>query len=139
MSLRAMLIRHEGLRLKAYTCTAGKTTIGVGRNLDDVGITHEEAMLLLEHDISRCLAEAERVFRPWWRELDEPRRAALLDMLFNLGVSRLLGFKRFLAAMAAKDYEAAAREMLDSTWAAQVKGRAVELAAMIRTGQYQEA
>ena len=49
-----MLIRHEGLKLFPYQCPAGKTTIGVGRNLDDKGISEKEAMYMLNEDIQSC-------------------------------------------------------------------------------------
>ncbi len=38
--IKAQLVRHEGLKLKPYRCTAGKLTIGIGRNLDNCGISH---------------------------------------------------------------------------------------------------
>lgn len=47
-----MLIRHDGLRLKPYRDTRNKLTIGVGRNLDDVGITREEALMLPNNEIA---------------------------------------------------------------------------------------
>lgn len=129
---KTLIRRHEGLRLKPYQCTAGKTTIGYGRNLDDVGITQEEADALLDYDLARVLQEAAQL--DFWHSLDDVRQAAIADMLFNLGLSRFLGFHNMLAAMRVADYEKAAVEMLDSRWAKQVGSRAVRLAAMIRTG-----
>ncbi len=132
-TLQALLIRHEGLRLKPYTCTAGKMTIGVGRNLDDNGITEVEAMNMLDRDIAVTTATLRDEF-PWFADLDRTRKDAVISLGFNLGVPRLKGFKKFLAAMEAKDYEMAATEALDSKWATQVGKRAIELAGMIRTG-----
>ncbi len=132
-TLQALLIRHEGLRLKPYTCTAGKTTIGVGRNLDDNGITEAEAMAMLDRDIAVTTATLRDEF-PWFADLDRTRKDAVISLGFNLGMPRLKGFKKFLAAMEAKDYEMAATEALDSKWATQVGKRAIELAGMIRTG-----
>ncbi len=132
-TLQALLIRHEGLRLKPYTCTAGKMTIGVGRNLDDNGITEAEAMAMLDRDIAVTTATLRDEF-PWFADLDRTRKDAVISLGFNLGVPRLKGFKKFLAAMEAKDYEMAATEALDSKWATQVGKRAIELAGMIRTG-----
>ena len=59
--LIAMLQRHEGLRLKPYKCTAGKLSIGYGRNLDDMGISEVEAMVMLRHDIEQCYQELRNV------------------------------------------------------------------------------
>jgi lysozyme len=133
-ALHALLIRHEGLRLKPYTCTAGKLTIGVGRNLDDNGITEAEAMAMLERDITVTVGTLRDHF-PWFANLDTTRQYAVISLGFNLGVHKLSTFKRFLAAMASQQYETAAAEILDSTYATQVGKRAIELAAMIRSGQ----
>lgn len=133
-----MLIRHEGLRLKPYRDTKGKLTIGVGRNLDDVGITREEALLLLNNDLARVRREVERAF-PWFSSLNPVRKNVVLNMVFNLGLPRFRGFTKTIAAIEAKDWENAAREMLESRWAQQVGRRAHELAAMMKRGKYEEA
>lgn len=44
---RDQLIRDEGLRLFPYRCTAGKLTVGIGRNLDNNPLTADEAMVFL--------------------------------------------------------------------------------------------
>ena len=131
--LRADLTRDEGMRLKPYRCTEGKLTIGVGRNLDAVGISAEEAYLLLDHDIAAIVAGLDRAL-PWWRSLSEARQRALLNMGFNLGLSRLLGFRQMLAAFQQGDYQTAAAQALDSAWAQQVGERAQRIAALIREG-----
>ncbi len=128
-----LLITHEGLRLKPYRDSVGKLTIGVGRNLDDVGITEEEALYLLKNDIKRVLDFLKERL-PYWNGLTETRKMALVDMCFNLGPGGFLSFKRMLAALERGDYEQAAREMLDSKWARQVGRRAEELAEMMREG-----
>ena len=124
---------HEGERLKPYRCTAGKLTIGVGRNLDDRGITREESAMLLANDIA---AEERELLRalPWVAMLDEVRQRVLLDMSFNMGLVGLLGFKRTLATIQAGEYQAAATMMLDSKWAKQVGQRAERLSRMMATG-----
>lgn len=132
--LLALLRKHEGFRAKPYRDTTGHLSIGFGRNLDDVGISYEEATQLLQNDISRT-SRALRYALPWVTKLDAVRAAALIDMAF-MGVGTLLTFKKFLAALEAGDYETAAKEMLDSLWARQVGARARELADMIRTGRY---
>lgn len=134
VALRELLIAHEGLRLKPYQDTVGKLTIGVGRNLDDKGISMHEAMLMLDHDIEAVEDDLDRRL-PWWRGLTEARQLVLADMCFNLGIDRLLGFKNTLAAIHAGDYEAAAAGMLASKWATQVGKRAHRLAKMMREGK----
>ena len=130
------LVHHEGLRLKPYRCSAGKLTIGVGRNLEDVGLTEEEALLLLGNDISRVITELDQNI-PAFSSLDEIRKRVLVDMGFNLGISRLLKFHRMLAALEAGDWSQAAVEMMDSRWARQVGSRAERLKLMMETGEDQ--
>ncbi|MEE8302321.1 MAG: glycoside hydrolase family protein [Candidatus Tectomicrobia bacterium] len=133
--LHEMLIRHEGLRLKPYHDTVGKLTIGVGRNLDDVGITREEALMLLDNDIAKVRREVNRAFR-WFAQLNPVRKNVVLNMVFNIGLPRFRQFKKTIAAIKAKDWEEAASQMLDSRWARQVGRRARELAAMMKHGRY---
>lgn len=125
---------HEGERLKPYRCTSGKLTIGVGRNLEDRGITAQESAYLLANDIEaeeRALVKA----LPWVAQLDEVRQRVLLDMAFNMGIGTLLTFKNTLAMIRAGDYGKAAVMMLDSRWARQVGERAQRLSRMMATGK----
>ena len=131
-TIEDQLILHEGLRLKPYRCTENKLTIGVGRNIEERGITATEAMFLLKNDIEAVEKELSRF--SWFTKQDEIRRRVLIDMGF-MGVPRLLGFKKMIQALVADDYEKAAAEMLDSKWSRQVGGRAVRLAEMMRTGK----
>ena len=129
-----MLKRHEGLRLKPYKCTAGKLSIGYGRNLEDMGISEVEAMVMLRNDIEQCYEELS-VFS-WFEDLDQVRQEALINMLYNLGLPTFLQFKKTLKFVAEGKYSQAAAEMLDSKWATQVGDRANELAYMMETGDY---
>lgn len=133
--IRTQLVAHEGLRLFPYTDSVGKLTIGVGRNLSDVGISHEEAFYLLDRDVQHATNMLD-AHLPWFNTLDDVRKAVLIDMCFNMGWTRLSGFHNTLAAVMDGKYEIAADEMLDSTWAKQVGARAEHLAAMMRSGQW---
>lgn len=130
-SIRDMLLRHEGLRLKPYKDSVGKLTIGVGRNLDDVGISYDEAMMLLHHDMQRAEEHCRSAW-PWFDGLTLERRGVLINMVFNMGLGGVMTFKRFLEAVSNGEYETAATEMLASQWAVQVGNRAKELAALMR-------
>jgi len=134
MNLIKQLIKHEGMRLKPYVDTVGKTTIGVGRNIDDNGISEAEAMMMLEHDIADCESEAMRTWT-WFPLLGEVRQNVLLNMVFNMGMPRVLGFRNMLHAIELQDYTKASADMLDSKWARQVGGRARELAAQMKSGE----
>ena len=133
--LRSLLIRHEGLTLKAYLCPAGKITVGVGRNLEDAGISEAEAMVLLDNDIERCRVDAAKAF-PWFKEMGAARQDVVLSMIFNLGLKGFQRFSKAIQAIEAKNYDLAASELMNSHWAAQVGKRAVDLADMMRTGEY---
>lgn len=127
--------RHEGFRSKPYLCTAGKTTIGFGRNLDDVGITEGEASFLLRNDLSHAYRDL-ITNHSWADELTAPRKEAFINMVFNLGINRFNQFKKMLAAAEREQWDECAVQALDSRWAKQVGKRAVEIAEQLRTGSY---
>jgi lysozyme len=131
--LKVELERDEGLRLKPYLDTVGKTTIGVGRNLTDVGISDSEAYYLLDADIARAGADLDRAL-PWWVTLGEVRQRVLINMTFNMGIGGLLQFNNTLTRIKAGDWDGAAKGMMASLWARQVGPRATRLAEMMRTG-----
>ena len=133
-NLRRLLIKHEGLRLKPYRCTAGKLTIGVGRNLEDVGISEQEALVLLNGDIERTVKETSEF--SWYASLSCVRQDVVLSMVFNLGLSRFKGFVKLIECLQNGNFEGAAKAMLDSQWANQVGLRAQELAEMMRLDRY---
>lgn len=143
------LRRDEGEVLKAYKDTLGYWTIGIGHLIDPsrgadpapfgvdlrkgLPITKGQSELLLLQDIKAKASELDKRL-PWWRSLTDARQRALLNMAFNLGVNGLMGFKKTLAMISVGNYQGAADEMLRSTWAKQVKGRANRLAAMMVQG-----
>ena len=125
----------EGLCLNPYRCTAGKLTIGYGRNLDDVGISRAEADMMFERDFAQAEAEARQLCRTYkvnYEDLIEQRFYVLTDMIFNMGYDRVSKFKKMLTALSKGDYDTAANEMLDSAWAIQVGNRAQQLALLMR-------
>ena len=129
--LKDQLILHEGLELKSYQCSAGFITLGVGRNVEELGITEDEARYLLDNDILRVTKELDNAL-PWWRDMSEVRQRIFVDMVFNLGISRFLNFKNAITAAEEERWEDCAAEMLNSRWADQVGQRSHRLAkAMI--------
>ena len=129
-AIERQLIEHEGLEQKVYRCTAGKLTIGVGRNLEDKGITEEEALFLLRNDIAECEDDLRSIFTKF-DALDESRKRVLIDMRFNLGPSGFRMFKKMITAVKDKDLSRAAKEMKDSNWFRQVGKRAKTLFKMM--------
>ena len=150
------LIVHEGLRLQVYKDTLGIDTIGIGRNLEDRGISKEELDALdiptIDHIYEYGITEADAVYlatndvqiveeellraHPCVDRLDSVRQLILMDMAFNMGVPRLCKFKKMWNAIHEEDFQSAAKEMLDSRWANQVKSRAVKLANAMHNGEF---
>jgi lysozyme len=148
------LILHEGMVLKVYQDHLGIDTIGVGRNLQDRGITDGElafmsmlrteiyeqgiteanARFLLANDID-IVEEELRNAHPCIDRLDDVRIRVVLDMAFNMGVPRLCKFKNMWAGIHDGDYVRASAEMLDSRWATQVGQRATRLSEAMKTGE----
>ncbi len=134
--LMSLIKLHEGYRAKPYRCPAGRLTVGWGRNIQDNGISEQEAELMLVNDV----AEAAQVLSDrvlGFTDLCEIRQAALIDMLFNLGWPKFSAFKKMILAVESRAFELAALEMEDSNWYRQVASRAVTLVAMMRSGEWQ--
>jgi len=127
------LRRHEGVEHKVYEDTMGIKTIGVGRNLESVGLSDEEIDYLLVNDIDRTKKLIDQ-YLPWWTNLNEVRQEALINFVFNVGIGTAQKFKNAMKHLEEGNYEESAKEFLDSNWAKQVKGRAIEVTDMIRTG-----
>ena len=130
--LKKQLEIHEGKRKFPYVDTVGKTTIGIGRNLTDVGVSETTIQQMLDEDVTKTLDFLQG--KSWFTELDDVRQQAVANMTFNL-MGKVLDFKKMIAALVAKDWDRAANELLDSTFAYQTGQRAKDLAQMIRTGQ----
>jgi len=118
------LKEEEGFSSRPYRCTSGKLTIGYGRNLDDVGISKDEAETFLENDIVKTYQALVQHLPDIFKHLDKDRQGVLFDMAFNLGIHGLLKFKKMLNALSEGDYQRAANELLDSKYAKQVPSRA---------------
>lgn len=162
--LRKQLVLHEGLKLEPYKCTADKWTIGVGHNFQDVPLTDrqemiifgtlkktfqetldafrkkpmtkEQAMFLLDEDIQElCIKKMQG--KVWWEAVkgDDVRTRVLIDLCFNMGIATLSSFKNTLAAVARKDWDAAADGLQASKWFKQVGKRGPRIVQMLRTGK----
>ncbi len=131
--LKSILIRHESLKLSPYRCSAGKLTIGVGRNLEDKGISFEEADFMLENDIQDSLKALREIFVDF-ETFSENRQIALVDMIFNLGRAGFEKFTKTIGLIRIGNWKRASLEALDSKWAEQVKTRGIEIAYMLKEG-----
>jgi len=131
--LKETLIKHEGLRLKPYYCTAKKLSIGIGRNLDDVGISKDEALYMLDNDIKKAVIQIKDKF-PWFDSLSPVRQEVVVNMVINLGINGFSKFKNTIHFLETSQFKQAAIEMLESLWADQVGERAKELSKMMLEG-----
>lgn len=140
--LTPQLIVEEGVSLKPYLDTKGKLTIGVGRNLTDKGISLEEAMYLLPHDIDEAIRDLFRKF-PWASELSLVRQVVLVNMCFNMGIGNakrgLASMDKTLKLIEDGNYAAGARGMSRTKWAKDVREiRAGRLCRMMETNEWPE-
>tara|TARA_R100001377_G_C3171647_1_gene103296 strand:+ start:359 stop:796 length:438 start_codon:yes stop_codon:yes gene_type:complete len=130
------LILDEGYKYETYEDHLGFLTLGVGHLVLDtdpeinkpVGtpVSEERVLECLNNDIETVCDELNRNM-PWWKELGDEKMRVLANMCFNLGITRLLKFRKFLAALESGDFETAGEEMMDSKWATQVGARATRL------------
>lgn len=131
--LRHQLERHEGRKSRIYQDTLGKWTIGVGRNIEDRGLSQDEIDLLFDNDLKIAIGEIELYF-PWVGKFTAARQRVYIDMCF-MGIKKFRGFKKMHLAAASGDFEKAADEMLNSLWATQVGERAHFLSGLMRLGK----
>ncbi|MCB1719381.1 MAG: glycoside hydrolase family protein, partial [Candidatus Competibacteraceae bacterium] len=122
--------------LLPYRDTVGKLTIGIGRNIEDKGITIQEAVMLLKNDIKEIGDTLSKY--QWFSNLqaNSPRQAIIISMAFNMGIGGLLNFRKMIQCLEAKDYTGAAEEMLNSKWAAQVPNRAKRHSEIMKSGKW---
>jgi len=130
VKLSVLLERHEGKRNFPYLCTAGKTTIGIGRNLTDRGISDYEIQIMFDADVNYFISSLVKNY-PWFESLSENRQVALIDLAFNIGIKGFHGFKRMRMSLQQGKWIEASIQLLDSKYAKQVPRRANELARII--------
>ena len=124
---------HEGLVLKPYKCPAGKLTIGYGHNLQDNGLSKSACEFILSEDIDEAKKNLYAVFtRKFFETLSNNQKIALIDMMFNLGMSRFLTFKKFILAVKNKDFIKASAEIINSRAYQQNKSRYKKLSEQIK-------
>ena len=139
------LIRdHESVKLQLYDDADGKLilpgklvkghpTIGIGRNLEK-GISVEECILMFENDLIEAEITLGNIFGLEIFKESEKRVAALLDMAFNLGESRIRKFFKMVEAIKNRNWEEVAKEAENSLWFQQVGMRGIEVIKLIKEG-----
>ena len=133
MNTKELLIKHEGIRFTPYKCTAGKLTIGVGRNIEDKGITKEEALYLLDNDIKECERDlANDIFKGFFYAFPQNIQSVIINMRFQLGRTGFRNFRKMIMAFRDWNFAEAIVQMRDSKWYEQVPTRANELIKMVK-------
>ena len=139
--MQSLIVDDEGLRIWPYVDTTGHRTWGVGHNLDAepvandvVAALHRAALLQFQHDLDGVLAVAST--EPWWSNLNEPRQAAIADMLFNLGTGAVHTFGVFFGYIGAQQWQAAASDLRTTLVYRELPHRYERLATIIETGQW---
>ena len=130
MSLISSVKFHESLSLQIYKCSANRFTIGYGRNIEDRGITKGEADILLLNDLAICTKEAKQF--EFYEALTSNRQDVIVEMIFNLGLTRFRKFKKTILYIKKGEYASASDEMLRSRWSTQVGQRAITLSNKFR-------
>jgi lysozyme len=128
----------EGKRLDVYKDSLGFLTVGIGHLVlsgdglheRDV-ITEEKCKELFEHDFERAIREVNMLFNDI-ETYPEQIQDVLVNLMFNMGPLRLLGFHYFIAAIKARDFNEAANQLRGSLWYTQVGERAVRIVATVR-------
>lgn len=137
MTVKELIKKHEGLRLKPYRCTSGKLTIGYGRNLEAKGISLEEAEAMLDRDLIEAEMDAKRYCGNYWSSLNEVRKTVLIDMSFAMGFEGLKAWKGFYRSMAKGDWMLCGDSIRNSKWyRSPAVLRVEELAKMMETGKW---
>lgn len=129
--LRQDVMAAEGFRQFPYfdccgkpfrqcTCARqGKLTIGYGRNLEDVGIDKLEGEVLLDHDLYKSEHNAGKAFQ-WFPSLSELRQRAIVELVFNMGLTKFREFRNTIRAIEVGQFVAASMHLLASKWKTQV-------------------
>ena len=120
----------EGYSETLYKCPADKWTIGWGRNIQDRGISLDEAELMFRNDISHAIRDLMSVF-PNFHHMERNVRIVLVDMMFNMGLPSFLTFHQFINAAKRGDKPAMIQEMKDSAWYIQVGNRSKKLITLL--------
>jgi len=137
-----MLSLNEGERRTVYLDSKNKPTIGIGFNLEephnkkflkDKGVDVERILkgepisrkLMIEmynHSLTQAFNDAIAYEPDFWKHPKSVQRG-LVDMAFNLGLTKLKKFKKMKEGLDARDYDKVTREAIDSDWYKQVKSR----------------
>lgn len=139
-SVQQLIEDDEGRRQWPYQDTRGNPTWGIGHLLSNglspgVSALIDQAIDLQFQDDVDAVTQELDIF-PWFASLDAVRRAATIDMAFNLGIESLKTFTTFLGYMSAHWWLSAADDLRHTLVYRQLPHRYERLATMIETGKW---
>ena len=139
--LREQLEIDEGIVHEVYLDHLGYPTFGIGHLVTDddpeygadVGTKVDETRCIeaFEQDVQTVLSDCSKLYSDF-DELPEEAQQIIANMMFNMGRPRLSKFKGMKRGVDARDWNAAADEMVDSAWYRQVTKRADRLVERMR-------
>ena len=139
--LRKELERDEGVKYEVYHDHLGYPTFGIGHLITDddpecgagVGteVSDDRVKEAFSSDVETVLSDCERLYEDF-RDLPEEAQLIIANMMFNMGYTRLSKFRGMKRGVDARDWTAAADEMVDSRWYKQVTNRANRLVGRMR-------
>jgi len=147
-----MIALNEGVKPKVYKDSKGHRTIGIGFNLEDSSnrkilknegidinelfngreLSNKEIKTLYNYSLTQAFNDAQKFDKGFARR-PEPVKKAIVDMSFNLGLTKLNKFKKMRKGLEANDYNVAADEMVDSNWFKQIKSRGPRTVGLMRS------
>ena len=139
--LREELDQDEGCVYEVNLDHLGYPTFGIGHLITNrdrehdwsVGTDVDESRVkeAFEDDVQNVLSDCEKLYVQW-EHLPEEVQLVVANMMFNMGYTRLSKFKGMKRGVDARDWNAAADEMVDSRWYTQVTNRADRLGKRMR-------
>ena len=147
-----MISLNEGIKPSVYKDSKGNRTIGVGFNLEDAAnknilkkegidikellngreLSDREIKTLYNHSLTQAFSDAQKFDKNFAKRPEAVKRA-IVDMSFNLGLTKLNKFKKMRKGLDAGDYSKAADEMVDSKWYRDVKSRGPRTVELMRS------
>lgn len=138
-----LLCFEEGYRAEPYYCSEGYPTIGIGTRIGPKGAALVNYQMHWSKEIAKAhLREEVKAISdkidgyPWFRQCNGPRRAVLISMAYQMGVSGLLGFRNTLRLIEEGNFAVAGRNMRASKWYKQTPARAERHARVMESGTF---
>ena len=139
--LREEIAADEGEVHEIYLDHLGLPTFGIGHLVRDddpehgwevgTAVSNDRCVEAFNEDIKTVVSDCYKLY-PDFDDLPEEAKRIIANMMFNMGRPRLSKFKGMKRGVDARDWNAAADEMVDSRWYRQVTNRAERVVKRMR-------